>query len=58
MAPGWKIAVALDNDFCRTLWLQTEHISLMKMRSLARLSVCSNQIGFSLPDSMASATFY
>ena len=28
----------------------------MKIRSLARLSVCSNQTGFSLPDSMTSAT--
>ena len=33
-----------------------EQISLMKIRSLARLSVCSNQTGFSLPDSMTSAT--
>ena len=28
----------------------------MKMRSLDRLSVCSNQTGFNLPDSMTSAT--
>jgi len=33
-----------------------EHISLIKIRSLARLPVCSNQTGFSLPDSMTRAT--